>query len=137
MLLIWIAVIWFVFAPLLGIYLGLWLLTKRRPARTLILYMALTILAVIAFFIPFPAQSSFKTLEFALSLSTLSLWLVGAFTLRHEVIQYYSIREGLPFRLNPVLSAIFGPWYIGGHLRADFPLDNEGKPGDGVLKLIV
>jgi hypothetical protein len=50
---------------------------------------------------------------------------------------YYSGREGVPLALNPVLTAFFGPWYVGGNLRAEFPLDPTGKTGEGVLKLIV
>jgi hypothetical protein len=71
-----------------------------------------------------------------LQLSALILWLVAAFTLRRDVIRYYSSREGIPFDLNPVLTALFGPWYVSGHLRANFPLDDSGKAGPGVMKLV-
>lgn len=64
------------------------------------------------------------------------LWLVAAFTLRRDIIRYYSLREGIPFALNPVLTALFGPWYVSGHLRADFPLDDSGNVGKGNMKLI-
>jgi hypothetical protein len=137
MLFIWVAIIWFVFAPLVGIYLGVWLVAKRRSALSLVLYAILTVILLGAFLIPSPVQGAFSAMESGLNLTALVLWFAGAFALRREVIQYYSSREGVPFHLNPVLTAVFGPWYIGGHLRADFPLDNTGKVGAGVLKLIV
>jgi O-antigen/teichoic acid export membrane protein len=134
-LLFWVAALLFVFAPLIGIYLGLWLISKRRSALALILYLVLAVMSVPALFAPFPTYS--WAIETFLGLSFLALWLVGVFVLRREVMRYYSDREGIPFPLNPVLTAIFGPWYVGGHLRADFPLDDSGKVGTGVMRLIV
>ena len=77
-----------------------------------------------------------NTVETILGVSSLILWLVGAFALRRDVKLYYSGREGVPFPLNPVLTACFGPWYIGGRLRADFPLDDSGRVGAGVMKVV-
>jgi len=134
-LLFWVAAILFVFAPLVGIYSGIWLISKGKSARSLILYMALAIVSVLAFLVPFPTHGT--TAETVMDLSILILWLVGAFALRRDVMRYYSGREGSPFPLNPVLTAFFGPWYVGCHLRADFPSDDSGQGGTGVLKLIV
>lgn len=136
-LLFWVAVFLFVLAPLVGIYLGIWLFSKGKSALSLILYLALGVISVLAFFAPFPGNGALSALEIVLDVSILVLWLAGAFALRHDVMRYYSDREGIPFLLNPALTAFFGPWYVGGFLRADFPLDGSGKVGAGVLKLIV
>ena len=137
MLLVWVAIIWFVLAPLVGIYLGIWLISKRRSALSLVLYVALTVVIVATFFLPVPTHGLLSMIELALEASASALWLAGAFTLRHQVMRYYSGREGVPFPLNPVLTAFFGPWYVSGHLRADFPLNESGKAGVGVMRLIV
>jgi len=136
-LLFWVAVFLFLLAPLVGIYLGIWLFSKGKSALTLILYLALAVISVTASFTPFPTHGALSAIEIVLDGSILVLWLVGAFALRRDVMRYYSGREGIPFSLNPALTAFFGPWYVGGHLRADFPLDGSGKVGAGVLKLIV
>jgi hypothetical protein len=135
-LLAWIGGILFVLTPLIGMYLGLWLKTKRRSALVFSMYSTLTILWLGLFFVPFPEQGRFSSLGTLLAVSTFVLWFAAAFTLRHEVMRYYSTREGIPFPLNPVLTAIFAAWYVGGHLRADFPFDETGKVGSGVLKLV-
>ena len=136
-LLFWVAAILFVFAPLVGIYLSIWLTSKGRSALSLILYLVLAVISIPAFFAPFPTHGALSTVETVLDVSFLILWLVSAFALRRDVMCYYSSREGIPFSLNPALTALFGPWYVGGHLRADFPLDHSGKVGAGVMKLIV
>jgi hypothetical protein len=136
-LLFWVAVFLFALAPLVGIYLGIWLISKGKSALSLILYLALAGISVLAFFAPFPTHGALSAVEIVLEMSDLVLWLVGAFALRRDVIRYYSGREGIPFSLNPALTAFFGPWYVGGLLRADFPLDGSGQVGAGVLKLIV
>jgi hypothetical protein len=133
-LLFWVGAILLVVAPLAGIYLGIWLISKGRSSQSLVLYLALAVISVLAFFAPIPAHGS--THEIVLDLSLLILWLLGAFALRRDVMRYYSSREGIPFRLNPALTALFGPWYVSGHLRADFPLDDSAKVGTGVLKLL-
>lgn len=74
--------------------------------------------------------------ELVLDVSVVVLWLMSAFMLRRDVRRYYSDREGVPLPLNPALTALFGPWHIGGHLRACFPLNSSGKTGSGVLKLV-
>jgi hypothetical protein len=135
-LLFWVASIFAFLAPVVGIYLSVWLVSKGRSALSLILYLALSVICVPVFLAPFPSHGVMSSVEIALDMSLLVLWLAGAFLLRHEVIRYYSGREGIPFLLNPVLTAIFGPWYVGGHLRADFPLDDSDRVGEGVLKLI-
>ena len=94
-------------------------------------------ISVTACFAPFPTHGALSAIEIFLDGSILVLWLVGAFSLRRDVMRYYSGREGIPFSLNPALTAFFGPWFVGGHLRADFTLDGSGKVGAGVLKLIV
>jgi hypothetical protein len=135
LLLFWVAGVLIIFAPIIGIYLGTWLISKGRSTLSLILYLATTLVFIPAFFTPLPAQGT--TGDTVLVVSFFVLWLVGAFVSRREVMLYYSDPEGASFALNPVLTAFFGPWYVGGKLRADFPLDGTGKPGAGLLKLIV
>lgn len=121
------AVIFLVLAPLVGLSLGIWLISNGRTALSLTLYLALVVASLPAFFGPFPKHDSIA--ETILIVAILSLWLVSAFALRLDVMRYYSGREGVPFPLNPALTALFGPWYVGGHLRPDFPLDNAGMVG--------
>jgi hypothetical protein len=136
LLLFWVGAILIVFAPLVGIYLGLWLISRQRSKLSLILYVALFAAFAFAVVFPFPANGQLSMFEMLSDVSVVVLWLVSAFTLRREVRRYYSDREGVPLSLNPVLTAMFGPWYIGGHLRANFPLNSLGKTGSGVLKLV-
>lgn len=136
-LLMWVSIIWFVFAPIVGLYLGLWLRSKGRSALVFNAYLAITGLCLVLFLVPFPARGIYSAVETVLAGLMVFLWLASAFLLRHEVAKYYTTREGLPFPLNPALTVLFGPWYVGGHLRADFPLDESGTTGAGVLKLIV
>ena len=122
----------FVAIPL-GIYLGLWLKTKGRSALALSIYIALAAL-VLVLFLPFGRANS-QSMTDAISLLAVVLWFVGAYTLRYQVIRYYSDREGTEFRINPFLTALLSVWFINGCLRADFPLDKDGKLPEGLLKL--
>lgn len=96
--------------------------------------LVMTSLCLAVFLVPFPSRGIFSALGVVLEALIVLLWFAGAFALRNEVARYHSNREALPFRLNPALTALFGPWYIGGHLRADFPLDEMGNAGSGVSK---
>ncbi|AFL89221.1 hypothetical protein Terro_2989 [Terriglobus roseus DSM 18391] len=136
-ILFWVASIFAFLAPLVGIYLSVWLLSKGRSALSLILYLALSVVCVPVFLASFPSRGVMSSVEIAFDVSLMVLWLASAFSLRHEVILYYSGREGIPFPLNPILTALLGPWYVGGHLRPDFPFDDSGKVGEGILKLTV
>lgn len=136
-LLFWVAAFLLLLAPLVGIYLGIWLLSKGKSALTLILYLALAVISASASFGPFPTNGALSAIEIVLDGSILVLWLIGALVLRRNVMRYYSDREGIPFSLNPALTVLFGPWYVGGNLRPDFPLDGSRKVGEGVLRLIV
>jgi hypothetical protein len=139
LLFLWVPVIFFPLTPLVGIYLGVWLISKGKSALVLMLYSAFTIVSVWAFVLPFPTQATVAVspIEIALEGSSTILWIISAFTLRHQVMDYYSKREGVTFYLNPLLSGIFGPWYVSGRLRADFPVDGTGKAGEGVLKIVL
>ena len=135
MLLFWLAILWFVFAPIVGIYLGIWLISKGKSALSLVLYVVLTSVWVAVFLLPGGTHRIPSSVELALEVSSSVLWLVGAYALRLQVMRYYSDQEGIPFPLSPVLTALFGPWYVSGHLRATFPLDGTGRAGTGILKL--
>ena len=136
LLLFWVGAIFIALAPLVGIYLGMWLISRQRSKLSLILYLALFVVFASSIAVPLPAHGPFSSLELVLDVSVVVLWLVSAFMLRRDVRRYYTDREGIPLPLNPVLTALFGPWYISGHLRANFPLNSLGKTGSGILKLV-
>ena len=136
LLLFWVGGVFIAFAPLVGIYVGLWLMSRQRSKLSLILYVALFVAFASAVVFPFPAHGPLSMFELVLDVSVVVLWLMSAFMLRRDVRRYYSDREGVPLPLNPALTALFGPWHIGGHLRACFPLNSSGKTGSGVLKLV-
>jgi len=122
----------FIAAIVLGIYLGIWLRGKRRSALPLFIYL---IIAAIYPLVVAAAFAHLASIADGLGLLGLTLWFIGACTLRHQVILYYSEREGATFRINRILTLLFSVWYICGSLRADFPLDHAGKLPSGVLKL--
>ena len=69
LLLMWIAGILLLLAPLLGIYLGMWLLAKRRSILPLILYLLLSLLTVMVCFGPIPLCGAFEWIGDAALLS--------------------------------------------------------------------
>ncbi len=95
-LLMWVAIIWFVFAPIVGLYLGLWLRTKGRSALVFNMYLMMSGLCLTVLLVPFPARGTFSAVGVILEGLIFLLWFAGAFTLRYEVVRYYSTREGLP-----------------------------------------
>jgi hypothetical protein len=123
----------FVFAFLLGIYLGLWLKSKGKGISVLLLSLVMAALFILLFFLPYQAHHAE---DFAFNL-ILILWFAAAYLSRQKVISYYSEREGSPFKINPVLAGILSVWYVSGCLRADFPLDESGKTSTGTLKLTI
>jgi len=114
---------------LIGLYLALWLRRKTHSALAVEIYSVIG-LAYLVVFLPLP-----RMFEDWIVSAFLALWIAGAFIVRYRIIRYYSQREGIPFRINPLLTAFFSVWYISGCLRADFPLDGGGKVGKGVLRL--
>ncbi len=118
----------------LGIYLGVWTKGKGQSLSSLYIYLALAILyaaSVAAYLAHLTSKAN------SIDLIAAVLWFAGAFTLRRQVIRYYSTREGTPFRINPILTGLFSVWYICGSLRADYPLNQSGKVPEGVLKLAI
>lgn len=136
LLLVWVGAIFIVFAPMVGLYLGIWLISKRRSSLPLVLYSALLVLFAALIAIPFPAHGPLSGAGTFLDALVVVLWLMSGFMLRRAVMAYYSDREGTPLPLSPLFTALFGPWYISGHLRANFPLNGGGRTGSGVLKLV-
>lgn len=123
-------------AILLGVYLGLWLKTKRRSLVALYAYLVLAIL-YIAGFVPLPRFVPHATVETVIAIVALATWLGAAYVVRYEVMRYYSVREKASFRISPVLTGLLSVWYISGLLHADFPLDESGQTAPGILKLTV
>lgn len=58
LLLFWIAAVLLVLAPLVGIYLSLWLISKGKSVLPLVLYLVLVVISVAAFFVPFPLHGT-------------------------------------------------------------------------------
>ena len=122
-----------VFPMLLGIYLGLWLKTKHQSSASLLIYLAVPLLSVADWIFDFFARSA--ALADACGFTALLLWIAGAFVVRNQVCSYFTHREGEKFLLDPLKTFVFSVFYIGSCLRADFPLNEEGKAAPGVLKL--
>ena len=123
----------FGFALLLGIYLGLWLRSKGKGISVLLLSITMTALFVLLLFLP----SQLHHAESIVFNTIVLLWFAAEYLSRQQVISYYSEREGLPFKINPILAGILSVWYISCCLRADFPLNEEETAAAGTLKLTV
>jgi hypothetical protein len=122
-----------VFPILLGIYLGLWLKTKHQSSASLLIYLAVPLLSIADWILDLFAHSA--SLAEACGFAALILWIVGAFVLRHQVSGYFTDLEGEKFPLDLLKTFVFSVFYIGGCIRADFPLNEAGKAPPGVLKL--
>lgn len=127
------AVTGFLFAFLLGIYLGLWLKSKGKGTSVLFMYLAIAALATPLYFLP----DRLKSVEDMLFLAVLLLWFAAAYFLQRKVVSYYSEREGTSPRINPLMAGLLSVWYINSQLRADFPHNEAGKTADGILKIPV
>ena len=125
------AVTGLVFAFALGIYLGIWLKSKGKGTRVLALYVILAALAAGLIFVPDQAH----VLGDLLVALVVALWIVAAFALRRDVINFYIEREGVAIGISPWLSIFFSVCYINGCLRPEFPVSESGHTGTGVLKL--
>ena len=97
-------------APLLGIYLSLWI---RRKGRS--------IWPLICFSLPFAwfavTAPMGDVLPHSFRLPDLVgfagiLWIAGAFTLRHEIQRYYREQEGWDIEISPFFTFFFSVLYI-------------------------
>jgi hypothetical protein len=101
-------------APLLGLYLSLWIRSKGRSAFPLICY-AVACAAFVADLIPdrmFPAAVVADSLSAAISLVFAAAWFAGPFLLRHEIQRYYKEVEGWDIEIGPFFTFLFSALYI-------------------------
>ena len=97
-------------APLLGIYLSLWIRRKGRSVWPLVCFS----LPFAWFVVQFPMG---KLLPHSFLLSDLTnfvglMWIGGAFTLRHEIQRYYKECEGWDIEIRPFFTFFFSVLYI-------------------------
>jgi hypothetical protein len=95
-------------APILGIYLSLWI--RRKGA---------SIWPLVFFSLPFAsfAIGFVSTLPVSFRLTDLigfipMMWIAGAFSLRYEIQHYYREREGWEIEIGPFFTFFFSVLYI-------------------------
>jgi MFS family permease len=97
-------------APLLGIYLSLWIRRKGRSIWPLAFFS----FPFASFVISYPLGSilphSFRLTDL-LGFSSI-LWIAGAFSLRHEIQRYYREKEGWEIEIGPFFTFFFSVLYI-------------------------
>jgi len=97
-------------APLLGIYLSLWIRSKGRSALPLICFSA----ASVCFLLSISLGRFYPHSQVLGYLDDIDpiLWIVAAFTLRHEVQRYYKESEGWEIEIGPFFTFLFSALYI-------------------------
>ena len=97
-------------APILGIYLSLWIRRKGRSVWPLVYFS----LPFACFMGSYPLG---KLLPHSFLLGNLDdfvglFWVAGAFALRHEIQRYYKEHEGWNIEIRPFFTLIFSVLYI-------------------------
>jgi hypothetical protein len=97
-------------APILGIYLSLWIRRKGRSIWPLVFFS----LPFASFVISFPlgniVPQSFRLADITGFVGL--LWIAGAFSLRHEIQRYYKEQEGWDIEIGPFFTFFFSVLYI-------------------------
>jgi hypothetical protein len=97
-------------APILGIYLSLWIRRKGRSIGPLVCFA----LPFAWFAVTFPMGSvlphSFRPDDLGSFVGI--FWIAGAFSLRHEIQQYYRTKEGWEIEIGPFFTFFFSSLYI-------------------------
>jgi len=110
---------WPIAGPLLGLYLGIWLVAKRRAPWTLLAFLAL-LASLFAWYIPGVPHE--LTTVLACCAAAPALWFIGAFTLRHQVMKLYREVDRTDLTLSYLFTALFGVWYVNYQLRPMWPV---------------
>jgi hypothetical protein len=97
-------------APLLGIYLSLWMRRKGRSIWPLVFFSFPFASFVISFPLGNVVPSSFLFAD--LTGFAGLLWIAGAFSLRHEIMRYYKEQEGWDIEIGPFFTFFFSVLYI-------------------------
>jgi hypothetical protein len=97
-------------APLLGIYLSLWIRRKGRSVWPLVFFS----LPFAWFMVTFPLG---KLLPHSFLIGDLAsfigvMWIAAAFSLRHEIQRYYKEQEGWEIEIGPFFTFFFSVLYI-------------------------
>jgi hypothetical protein len=95
-------------APLLGIYLSLWIRRKGRSIWPLVFF-SLPFGACAISFVPIlPLSFDLPDLIGFFPL----MWIAGSFSLRHEIQRYYDEKEGWNIEIGPFGTFFFSALYI-------------------------
>jgi hypothetical protein len=96
-------------APLLGIYLSLWMRRKGSSILPLICFSL-----PFACFVAFPLVTILPRSYELVDLFGFGgvMWIAGAFSLRREIKRYYREREGWEIEIGPFFTFVFSVLYI-------------------------
>jgi hypothetical protein len=95
-------------APLLGIYLSLWIRRKGGSIWPLVFFSLPFASFAIGFVSVLPA--SFRLTDL-IGFGPM-MWIAGAFSLRYEIKRYYKQREGWDIEIGPFFTFFFSVLYI-------------------------
>jgi hypothetical protein len=95
-------------APLLGIYLSLWIRRKGGSIWPLVFFSLPFASFAIGFVSVLPASFRLTDLIGFVPM----MWIAGAFSLRYEIKRYYKQREGWDIEIGPFFTFFFSVLYI-------------------------
>jgi hypothetical protein len=96
-------------APLLGIYLSLWIWSKGRSAWPLICFSLASFVCILTFTL---GKLTHPGLVDDVDVLGGILWVIASFSLRHEIQRYYKEREGWKIEIGPFFTFCFSALYI-------------------------
>ena len=105
--------------PPIGLYLGIWLVARRRAPATLLIYLAL-LACLFGWYIP-AVPHRLATIV-GCAAGAMALWFIGAFTLRYQVMKLYWEVDRTDLHLSYLRTALFGVWYVNYQLRPMWPV---------------
>jgi hypothetical protein len=95
-------------APVLGIYLSLWIRRKGGSIWPLVFFSFPFASFAIGFVSTLPASFRLGDLIGFIPM----MWIAGGFSLRHEIQRYYREREGWQIEIRPFFTFFFSVLYI-------------------------
>jgi hypothetical protein len=95
-------------APILGIYLSLWIRRKGRSVWPLVFFSLPFASFAIGFVSVLPLSFRLTDLIGFIPL----MWIAGAFSLRYEIRHYYREQEGWEIEIGPFFTFFFSVLYI-------------------------
>ena len=97
-------------APILGIYLSLWIRRKGRSVWPLVCFSLPFAWFVVTFPLGTILPHSFRMVDLDGFVGL--LWIAGAFSLRYEIRRYYREQEGWEIEIGPFFTFFFSVLYI-------------------------